>query len=468
MRKTTGWLVSVAVLAGTATVGGAATGVAQAQEQDIAERIAAIPGMTLIEEKPAANGDRFLLLSFEQPVDHRRPGSGTFEQRISVLHTGEDRPTVFHTNGYWLNPNPAYSEPTQLLDANEVGLEHRFFGESVPEVEDWTHLDIYQAASDQHRVHEALSAIYDENWISHGRSKGGMTAAYYRYYYPEDMDGTVAYVAPSSTDREDTAPYDAFLSSVGTEECRSALEDVERELLLRRDEMVPLHEAWAEEVGATFTNVGGVEQSFEVGPLNLRWTFWQYYGSAEDCAAVPEPTASTQELYDYVDQMVGWGADHELAATVPYYYQAATQLGNPLYSTGHIDDLLEYPELKYSGAFVPPEIELPAFDNRAMTWVDGWVTHLGTEMLFVDGEADPWSAKPFTADSADRETYRLVAPGANHSAGISLLGAADRDLAVESVRAWAGLPAEAQSRAAAGNAYDPALDHPEPRELLHP
>ncbi|SOD63337.1 PS-10 peptidase S37 [Streptomyces zhaozhouensis] len=468
MRKTTGWLASVAVLAGTATVGGAATGVAQAQEQDIAERIAAIPGMTLIEEKPAENGDRFLLLSFEQPVDHRRPGLGSFEQRISVLHTGEDRPTVFHTNGYWLNPDPAYSEPTQLLDANEVGLEHRFFGESVPEGDAWDALDIYQAASDQHRVHEALSEIYDRNWISHGRSKGGMTAAYYRYHYPDDMDGTVAYVAASNTDREDTGPYDEALATVGTAECRSALEAVEREVLLRREEMVPLHEEWAEEVGATFTNVGGVEQSFEVGPLNLRWTFWQYYGSEADCAAVPEPTASTQELYDYIDGMVGWGADHELAAMVPYYYQAATQLGNPLYSTEHLDDLLEYPELKYSAAFVPPEVELPAFDDRAMTWVDGWVTHSGTELLFVNGEADPWAAKPFRADSAERQAHSLVAPGANHGANISLLSDEDRALAVESVRAWAGLPAEARSLAAGVGAYDPALDHPEPHELPRP
>ncbi|GAB2877812.1 S28 family serine protease [Streptomyces mayteni] len=435
--------LAAVVLAGALVLpaAGPATAATATTEEDILDRLLAVPGMSLIEERPADDGDRFFLLNFTQPVDHRDPGGETFQQRLSLLHHDEDRPTVFWTNGYWLNPNPARSEPTQLLGGNEVGLEHRFFGESVPDPKDWSTLDIWQAASDQHRVHEALDEIYDVPWISGGRSKGGMTAAFYRHFFPDDMAGTVAYVAPNNTDREDTAPYDAFFDTVGTAECRQALADLEREALLRRDELVALHEAWAEETGATFETVGSVDASFEAGPINLRFMFWQYSGEAA-CADIPETSVSSAELYDYFESTTGWGSDQELDAMAPYYYQAATQLGNPLYSADHLAGLVRHPELFYSAAFVPPDIELPEFDNGAVTEVDRWVRHEGERLLFVNGEDDPWSAKPFELGPGSEDSYVLTAPDANHAtAGIGTLAPEDRELATTTLLDWAGLDA---------------------------
>ncbi|UCM91069.1 S28 family serine protease [Streptomyces marincola] len=433
---------AVAIAGASAFVGGPALADTGPDAADIRDRVLAVPGISLIEEKPAENGDRFFLLEFTQPVDHRDPGGETFQQRVSLLHTDEERPTVFWTGGYWINTQPAYSEPTRLLDGNEVGMEHRFFMESVPSEDDWSTLDIWQAASDQHRVHEALDDIYAEEWIASGRSKGGMMATYYRYYYPQDTAGAVAYVAPSNTNRDDTRAYDDFLNTVGTPECRAALEDLEREALLRRDEMVGLHTAWAEENGATFETVGSADASFESGPAMLRWAFWQTATTA-DCADIPETTASTQEIYDYLAATTGFGSDQELSASAPYYYQAATQLGNPVYSIDHIDDLVRYPEQLYSAAFVPDHIELPEFDNREIISIDRWVRAKGSHLLFVNGENDPWGAKPFTVGPGDRDAYVLTAPDANHvQTSIGALAPDDRELATGELREWAGLGAE--------------------------
>ena len=105
-------------------------------------------------------------------------------------------------------------------------MEYRFFTPSRPKPADWSKLDIWQAASDQHRIFKALKKIYGKNWLATGGSKGGMTATYYRRFYPNDMDGTVAYVAPNDVRNDEDSAYDDFFEKVGTTECRDRLNAV--------------------------------------------------------------------------------------------------------------------------------------------------------------------------------------------------------------------------------------------------
>lgn len=184
MRKALGWLLPFTVLVGTVSAAGATAGSAFAAGTeagteigteagpDIKHRILAIPGMRLIEEKTHP-GYRFFALSYTQPVDHERPELGTFQQRVTLLHKDTSRPTVFHTSGYNVSTEPRRSEPTAIVDGNQVSLEYRYFTPSWPAPADWSKLNIWQAASDQHRVFTELKKIYTENWISTGASKGG-------------------------------------------------------------------------------------------------------------------------------------------------------------------------------------------------------------------------------------------------------------------------------------------------------
>ncbi|MDD9382721.1 S28 family serine protease [Streptomyces sp. ZAF1911] len=464
MRKKLGWLLSLAVLIGTAGAAGTTAQAATAAEpsavtdatatdakaatEDIKDRILAIPGMSLIEEKPYP-GYRFFVLNYEQPVDHRAPWKGTFKQRITLLHKDVTRPTVFFTSGYNVNTNPRRSEPTTIVDGNQVSLEYRFFTPSRPDPANWSNLDIWQAASDQHRVFTALKKVYKKNWLATGGSKGGMTATYFERFYPRDMDGVVAYVAPNDVVNKEDSAYDRFFAKVGTKECRDKLNAVQREALVRREPLEAKYAAAAAENGWTFTTVGNLDKAFEAVVLDYTWAFWQYSLLA-DCASIPAAaTASDQEIWDTVDAISGFSAyaDQGLETYTPYYYQAGTQLGSPDIKQSHLDGLSRY-GYQPPRNFVPRDIPM-TFQPAAMRDVDTWVKNNANQMLFVYGQNDPWGAEPFHLGYGARDSYVMTAPGANHGANVSKLMEAEKALATEKILKWAGVaPAAAPTGAA--------------------
>ncbi|MEU6521863.1 S28 family serine protease [Streptomyces sp. NPDC046924] len=480
MRKALRWLLALTVLIGTLSTAGAATAaepeatgtIGTTGTTDIKERLLSVPGMSLVEEKPYT-GYRFFVLTYTQPVDHRRPSRGTFQQRITVLHKDVARPTVFFTGGYNVSTTPRRSEPTQIVDGNQVSLEYRFFTPSRPEPADWSKLDIWQAASDQHRLFTALKGIYSKKWISTGGSKGGMTATYYERFYPRDMDGVVAYVAPNDVVNKEDSAYDRFFAKVGTKECRDRLNAVQREALVRRAPLVKRYAALAAEDGYTFDTVGSLDRAYEAVVLDYVWGFWQY-STVADCEQIPADAknATDDEIWTSVDTISGFSfyTDQGLSPYTPYYYQAGTQLGAPTVRFPHIEK--KYIRYGYQPprSFVPRSIPM-RFEHRAMRDVDTWVRHNARHMLFVYGENDPWGAEPFRLGHGARDSYVLTAPGMNHGANVAGLTGEEKALATARILDWAGVapaavredPAEAKPLAA----FDAELDRRDvERELV--
>jgi len=460
--------VSLVVLIGTVSAAGATSGAATAAERattgersttaepDIKDRLLAIPGMSLIEEKPYP-GYRFFVLNYTQPVDHRRPSKGTFKQRLTVLHKDTSRPTVYYTSGYSVSANPSRREPTQIVDGNQISMEYRFFTPSRPAPADWSKLDIWQAATDQHRIYRALKPIYGKKWLATGISKGGMTATYYERFYPRDMAGIVSYVAPNDVvDKEDSA-YDEFLANVGTEECRDRIQAVQREALVRRKPLSRKLAAYAAAENRTFHTVGTLDKAFEAVVLDLTWGFWQYQPAATACGEIPDAaTMSDQDLFDYVDSVGGWSSytDQGLEPYTPYYYQAGTELGSPTISQPWLGDLSRY-GYQPPRNFVPREIPMK-FKPAAMRDVDRWVRHNAHRMMYVYGEYDPYGAEQFRpARGAKHDSYVFTAPGANHGATVSQLTADEKAKATQRIKAWAGVSTATPKPLAA---YDARLD----------
>ncbi|MEU7551985.1 S28 family serine protease [Streptomyces sp. NPDC044571] len=463
MRKTLGWLLSLVVLIGTMGAAGftaqAATAAGPSVATDIKDEILAIPGMSLIEEKPYP-GYRFFVLNYEQPVDHRQPSKGTFKQRFTLLHKDVSRPTVFYTSGYNVNINPRRSEPTTIVDGNQVSLEYRFFTPSRPDPANWANLDIWQAASDQHRLFTALKKVYKKNWLATGGSKGGMTATYYERFYPRDMDGVVAYVAPNDVVNKEDSAYDRFFAKVGTKECRDKLNAVQREALVRREPLEAKYAAAAAANGWTFTTVGSLDKAFEAVVLDYVWAFWQYSLLA-DCATVPTAaTASDQEIWDSVDAISGFSAyaDQGLETYTPYYYQAGTQLGSPDIKQPHLGNLSRY-GYQPPRNFVPRDIPM-TFQPGVMADVDKWVRNNANQMLFVYGQNDPWGAEPFHLGYTVRDSYVMIAPGANHGANVAKLQDGERELATAKILQWAGV---APAATLTGKATAQPLAKPDPQ-----
>ncbi|MEV0531719.1 S28 family serine protease [Kitasatospora sp. NPDC050463] len=436
--------------------GAAAAGSAVADDPaaDIKDRLAAIPGMTVTEEKPTTTGHRYFLLTYTQPIDHFRPWLGTFQQRLSVLHRGYDRPTVFYTNGYTLGTNPSRTEPTRLTDGNQVSIEYRYFSPSRPEPADWTKAGIQQAATDSHRIITALKRIYQRAWLSTGASKGGMSSTYHRRFFPDDVAGTVAYVAPNDVDNREDSAYTEFFRTVGTPECRATLAAAQRELLVRRDRLEARYVADNAAAGSTFTTTGSADRAYEAGVLDVVWAFWQYSTEA-DCADVPvAATATDDQLYAWFDAQSGitGNSDQSLAKYTAYYYQAGTQLGAPSFDVSHLKGLQHYAytELYSPRTYVPKDIPM-RFDPSAMRDIDRWVKHSAERMIFVYGQNDPWGAEPFRLGWGSEDSYVYTVAGGNHGSNIGKLKADESAEATAKVLEWAGLadPTAARSLAQA-------------------
>jgi hypothetical protein len=485
MRKALRWLLALTVLIGTLGAAGTATAAPPAAGStsdraggtagtaDIKDRLLAIPGMSLVEEKPYT-GYRFFVLDYTQPVDHRHPDRGTFQQRITVLHKDVSRPTVFYTGGYNVSTTPGRSEPTRIVDGNQVSLEYRYFTPSRPAPADWSKLDIWQAASDQHRVFTALERIYDKRWLSTGGSKGGMTATYYERFYPRDMDGVVAYVAPNDVVNDEDSAYDRFFTTVGTADCRARLEGVQREALVRRTALEKKYAGYAADNGYTFTTIGSLDRAYEAVVLDYVWGFWQY-SPVSDCDTIPADakSATDDEIWGSVDTISGFSAytDQGLERYTPYYYQAGTQLGAPTIHFPYIGKGLIRYGYQPPRNFVPRSIPM-RFDRGAMPDVDRWVRHHARHMLFVYGQNDPWGAERFRVGAGAKDSYVFTAPGMNHGANVAGLPAAQKDLATARILSWAGVaPAAVASGTATAKPlapYDTRLDRRETERGLRP
>ncbi|WP_406402965.1 S28 family serine protease [Streptomyces uncialis] len=402
---------------------------------DPLDALRALPGLRVIEERPGAEpGYRFFVLGLRQPVDHGAPGAGTFEQRLTLLHTAAHRPTVLFSTGYEVPLVPRRTEPAVLLGGNQIGAEHRFFGTSRPAAPGFETLTIRQAAADHHRVVRLFRRLYPGAWISTGGSKGGTASVYHRPFHPHDVDGTVAYSAPNNVDDREDSAYVRFLEHVGTVAARDALRTVQREMLLRRGHLVARYEAWAAATGDTFRVIGSADKALETAVLRVPFMFWQRH-TAEDAAAVPGPDASTDALYAWLERTAALPAyaDSTAREFIPYWYQLGTQLGYLDVPTAHLDGLLRYPDAVEPRSFVPRDIPM-RFDTEAMPDIDSWVRRRASRLLFVNGTQDPSVAEPFRTGRGDARV--LWVPGGNHHVTIADLSPGDRAEAVTALRRW--------------------------------
>lgn len=411
---------------------------AQAPDGSIWGRIEAIPGMRVLGERAAAPDRVVLDLAYRQPNDHRHADQGSFDQRLTLVHRSTQRPMVLHSSGYDLGTSPdRVTEPAELLNANQITTEQRFFGRSRPANADWSQLTIWQAASDHHRLIMALKKIYHGAWISTGGSKGGMTAVYHRRFYPQDVVGTVAYSAPNNTnDRDDTA-YDARLEQVGTPACRAAIKATQRQALIRRAPMTKRYAQWAEGEKKTFQTIGSVDRAFELAVLRLPMMFWMHQPTG-GCASIPTATATDDALYTWVANTTQLPVytDQTLKALTPYFYQLGTQLGYAQFAAPYLKGLLRYPGIQEIRTYVPRDIPLH-FQPAAMADIDRWVRHHGRSLMFVNGENDIAVAEHFRPGNATHDSYLFNVPGANHHISITALRPSDADQARAALRRWA-------------------------------
>ncbi len=416
---------------------------------DIVAQLQQIPNVTYLNENPSPPaGFREFNLEFKQAVDHRHPSGGTFEQQITVLHRDVNAPMVAFTSGYFNYESVGFTyvtEPTKLTGANQLDIEHRFFANSLPMPTDWTDLNIWQEAADEHAIVMAFKHLYQKPWLATGISKGGMTAVFHDRFYPNDYSGTLAYSSPlDTTDRGDA--YINFLDHVGTPQCRADLRRVQVEALQQRTQMESLMQQAADAAGATFTDVGSLDEAFEFDIIDTPFVFWQFYNNqSASCATIPAAGAPVSDLYNFFDTAGsttpgGMLADSDQGEALfqPYNYQAGTQLDYPVEPQSYLVGLLHFPYQESARAYVPQSIPMH-FDPRVMPDIDHWVRTAGAHLIFTYGSLDPYGATPFRLGSGSRDSFVFVQHGGDHLTLIASLAAAQQQQIASTLRRWAGL-----------------------------
>lgn len=369
-------------------------------------------------------------MTFTQPVDHDNPAAGSFDQRIILVHKGFDKPLVLWLEGY-AGGNRREQELTRLLDANQLSIEHRYFGESTPDPLNWDHLTIEQAAADHHRIVEAFKPIYTGKWVNSGISKGGQTTMYHRRFYPEDVDASVCYVAPLNFSIEEPR-FVPFFEQVGTESRRSELLRFQKLVLEKKDELLPLFREYSK--GKGFTYEIGAEAAFEYCALEYSFSYWQFHEGVT--SAIPPDSSGNEEIFAHFVDAVNpyYFSDTGVSDLTPFFHQALTQIGYYGYDLTPFSGLLTAVADPTYQFCAPPGTD-PVFDPEAMRDVHRWITTEGNNMIFIYGEVDPWSASAVHL-TGQTNSFTMVKEGGDHSTRIRDFGEEEQERILGALQEW--------------------------------
>jgi hypothetical protein len=373
-------------------------------------------------------------VTFEQPVDHQNPAGDKFRQRVFISHVDYDKPVLLGTEGYAAN-RIGGGELQRILGGNQVTVEHRYFGKSVPSPVRWEYLTVKQSADDLHAIVSALRQFYTGKWVSTGASKGGQTALFFKCYYPDDVDATVAYVAPINVTQEDPRIYQ-FLQTTGDEATRSKIKDFQIELFKREDEILPLVAAQAEHNKWTFGM--GLSKAYEYGVLEYPYAFWQYGTKAAD---VPTPDAPAQALADHYNRVgtLRYYSDQGKKQFEPFLYQAFTEIG---YYNYDITDFKPYMKTLRN----PTNLDICPDDARdkivfnpgTMAFVYNFLQYKANNVVYIYGDLDAWSATQMQLIGRTN-AIKIVVKDSHHGARIAGFSPEQKELFYSNLEQWLGM-----------------------------
>lgn len=399
-----------------------------AQEKSIESLLAELPNLTY----EATNEGEYVLM-IRQPIDHSNPDKGYFHQRVFLTHRGFDNPTVMDTEGYDLYGN-IQSEVTTLLNANQLMIEHRFFGESVPDSMDYRFLNLKQATSDLHNIRQLFSSIYENKWVSTGISKGGATTIAYRYFYPDDVDVSMPYVAPINTQYEEPRIYH-FLDTVGTDECRKKIKDFQVKVLENREQIIPLIKYYSLGARAQYTYLS-LEAAFEFAVMEYPFAFWQWGAHCDD---IPSETASIDEMAEYLITVSNptFFSDEDIKRYSSHYYQSATEMGYYGYETSEFKDLIKAlpTDSNPMALFFPFNMTDP-FNGQLLDDINEWLESDANQFIYIYGGQDTWSASAVPPNGKVNAEWFMLKGKHHGNARIKSMTDVEKERLVSRLEEW--------------------------------
>ncbi|BDD05873.1 S28 family serine protease [Aureibacter tunicatorum] len=407
----------------------------KAEKISLDEIIQKIPGLRVSDTLATLPGYEFCYeIYFTQPLDHQDPSKGTFEQRMYWSHKDANMPMVMETEGYNIRKN-RLTPVNEILEANQLMVEHRYFGKSLPDSLDYDYLYIQQQIDDYHRIKELFSKVYNKEWISTGFSKGGENTLIYKSKYPNDIAVAVPEVAPIILSNEDERTT-AFLDTVGTDQCRQKLIDFQRTCLENSDFFLPQIEQEAKEKGYKYTTVSPLG-ALEYAVLEFTFAFWQWgYGKCED---IPVDKSDLQAYYDYLKYIspVSYFKDRPHAFDRKSPPSSAImhqrEYGYYAFDRKNIQDLLVAAPNATNRTFAPKEVDIE-YDPSYIAEVNEWLKDNGNDIIYIYGAADTWTGCAVNP-TQNVNALKFMVPGGSHSTRIRDLNDAQKEEVIKYLEA---------------------------------
>lgn len=370
-----------------------------------------------------------------QPIDHNNPDGPKFKEQLFLSHIDKDKSMVIDLDGYAVNNRT--TELSRILECNQIMVEHRYFGESVPSPFDWKYLTIKQAADDHHRIIEMFKDYYTGKWITTGISKGGSCAIFHRYFYPDDADVSVPYVGPLNTSTEDERVYE-WIKTVSTPECREKVFNFQKLCFEKRDELYPIFLKNAEDKKLKY-DIVGVEKAYEYAVLEYSFAFWQW--GRDNCSDIPDENSSLEEIWDHLlaNGGVTYFDDASIEDNYPFFYQCYTEFGYYAYETNQFKDYLKFAD-GHTPFFIPPGSN-PTYNPELLKDINWWVMNDAKNCIFIYGGNDPWTA-PGVCLSGKTNSLKMVNPSGSHSTRIKNFSKDDKELIYSRLEEWLDIKIE--------------------------
>ncbi len=418
-------------------------------------------------------------LNPDDPAD-----TGTFYQKVIVGFSGYDKPNCLMTTGYYLNDIstiiPTEHEIAFLLEGNFVAVEHRYFGDSLPigikrsdgdyDGTYWQYLSTSNAAYDVHQIVTQMKTLLKGKWVASGGSKGGLTANLHCYYYPEDVDLTVPYVAPLCDGVNDPRFF-AYINNTAGEadlryqngkaaEYRALLLEAQLWFLERRDEIYKDNKTYKEELFKIFVDDAEKTETYyrkdlmtpdilyDMQTINFPIGFWQYVDEkkflnlkevialAEDNTEYTTADGKTVTKKDWMFDNLKSNMTTDLDIT-PYLVQSFIELGNYAADANPLREAIEEHKKSHPGCnariTMPPEEDETAdikyyfsdaeqalfkYDNTTRNALINWSQTTDEQVIMIYGISDPWYYVRIP-DVKRENIHIFVHPENNHYANIS-------------------------------------------------
>ena len=402
----------------------------QAQnDSELLQWLSAQPGI----EVKSIKADRIFTEAYEifftQPIDHNNPDGPKFRQQMFLSHIDPDKPMVIELDGYAVNNRS--TELSRLLNCNQLMVEHRYFGESVPDPFEWKYLTIEQAAKDHHRIIELFKQFYRDKWISTGISKGGSCVIFHKYFYPNDVDVAVPYVGPLNYSIDDQRVYE-WIKSFSTPECREKVFNFQKLCFEKRDELYPMFLKNAENKKLTY-DIVGYEKAYEYAILEFSFAYWQWCDG--DCSKIPDEKSTLDEIWDELASYGGvtYFDDKSIEDNYPFFYQCYTEFGYYAYDVTPFKDCIKYADGQ-TPFFIPNDSN-PNYDPRLLKEINNWATNEGENFIYMYGANDPWTSTGVCL-SGKTNYIKMVLPYGSHGSRIKGFSKKDKELIYWRLEQW--------------------------------